>query len=87
MPQVIRTFSIFGLPLRDWYRKSRHSVNQQMHTRHSITDFPALKFVQEVRSFFTLSPHGRLMIDIMVLFTRYDFFLNHLKTEAGPLDF
>ena len=56
-------------------------------TRHSITDFPAPKFVQEVRSFFTLSPHGRLMIDIMVLFTRYDFFLNHLKTEAGPLDF
>ena len=50
----------------------------------TITDFPA---PQEVRSFFTLSPHGRLMIDIMVLFTRYDFFLNHLKTEAGPLDF
>lgn len=51
--------------------------------RHSITDFPA---PQEVCSFFTLNPHGRLMIVIVVLFTRYDFFLNHLKTEAGPLD-
>lgn len=26
------------------------------------------------------------MIVIVVLFTRYDFFLNHLKTEAGQLD-